>query len=122
MEREAGNGAADDLLGQEQNAARGGGKPSKRERLADDLESKAARLQELEDSPYKYTGKDGEPTKRELRTRKAKKAGIIGGGIAGAGLIGGVGLMSMSLGPLQLIHMSETLRGGASTARKRTAT
>ena len=85
-------------------------KREKRQKLAEQLRTKAERLQALENDPsYNYVGKDG--SKKESKWKGVRKKGIIFGGTAGAGLLGGLGMFSTTLGPLQLIHMSEILSG-----------
>ena len=78
-------------------------------------QGKSADSKEGDDKPYKYTGKgsqsDKQRDKKHTSSGKRRKRGMIIGGIGGAGLIGGIGLFSMTLGPLQFVHLSKVLTG-----------
>src|SRR5438270_4952059 len=60
---------------------------TKREKLAGKLRDTAGKLQDAEDNPIMYTGKDGK--QRESKWNGIRKKGIIIGGVGGAGLFGG---------------------------------
>ena len=75
----------------------------------------AASLQESEDSVGKgYTGDEeddeGGGKKKRFSWQNFRKKKLLAGGILGAtGLIGGAGLFSLTVGPLQFVHLSEML-------------
>lgn len=104
--------SSEEILERERAAAGGGTKAAEDTVSPEELQQQESAPSEPFDADqvgrgYTEAGKKG---KRTITARGWGKRGAIGGVLAGGGLLGGLGLFSITLGPLHFVHISQMLQ------------